>query len=131
VITPHDDAEIRGLWETMAESWAKADAQAFAGVFAADAEFVTVRGEEHHGRDAVLQSHARLFTTVYSRTLLKAEVRLIRELADGLCLVHATSTVFPDGIVTHAQAVVGRGRAGWSITAFHNMIPHIPGGTAR
>lgn len=131
MITPHDDAQIRRLWETMAESWANADAHAFAELFDADVEFVTVRGEQLHGRDAVLQTHDRLFTTVYSRTLLKAEVRLIRELADGLCLVHAASTVFPAGIVTHAQAVVGRGPAGWSITAFHNMIPHIPGGTTR
>jgi uncharacterized protein (TIGR02246 family) len=122
----HD--QIRGLWDTMASGWAAGDAQAFAKVFDADVEFVTVRGEEHHGRDAVEESHARLFTDVYSRTLLKPEVGLIRELADGLCLVHASSTVYPAGITTHAQAIVRRDAAGWSIIAFHNMIP---GGPAR
>lgn len=120
--------DIVELWETMASGWAAGDAQAFARVFAADVEFVTVRGEEHHGREAVERSHARLFTTTYNRTLLKPEVRLVRELADGLVLVHALSTVYPAGITTHAQAVVRRGPDGWSIVAFHNMIP---GGTPR
>jgi uncharacterized protein (TIGR02246 family) len=115
----------------MAEGWANGDAQAFAAVFDSDVEFVTVRGEEHHGRAAVEQSHARLFTTAYRGTVLEPEIRLARELADGLWLVHVTSTVRPAGITTHAQAVVGRSASGWSITAFHNMIPHIPGGTTR
>jgi uncharacterized protein (TIGR02246 family) len=119
---------IEELWETMATGWAAGDAKAFAQVFSADVEFVTVRGEEHHGRAAVEDSHARLFSTVYQATLLKPEVRLTKQLADGLCLVHATSTVYPAGITTHAQAVVQRGPNGWSIIAFHNMIP---GGTTR
>lgn len=118
--------EISALWDVMSEAWAAGDAQAFATVFDSEVEFVTVRGEEHHGRDAVEKSHAALFTTIYQGTLLKPEVRLIRELTEGLCLVHATTTVYPAGITTHAQAVVRRGRAGWSIVAFHNMIP---GGT--
>jgi uncharacterized protein (TIGR02246 family) len=122
----HD--QIGGLWTTMAQGWAAGDAQAFAQVFDADVEFVTVRGEEHHGRDAVEASHARLFADVYHGTLLKPEVRLIRELTEGHFLVHVLSTVLPAGIVTHAQAVVRRDGEGWSIIAFHNMIL---GGTAR
>jgi uncharacterized protein (TIGR02246 family) len=116
----HD--QITGLWTTMAQGWAAGDAQAFAQVFDADVEFVTVRGEEHHGRDAVEAAHARLFADVYHGTLLKPEVRLVRELSDGQCLVHVLSTVLPAGIVTHAQAVVRRDGEDCSIVAFHNMI---------
>ncbi|GAB3897149.1 SgcJ/EcaC family oxidoreductase [Kibdelosporangium lantanae] len=123
-MNPH----IVELWGIMAKGWAAGDAHAFASVFAADVEFVTVRGEEHHGREAVEGSHATLFATTYNRTLLKPEVRLVRELADGFALVHALSTVYPVGITTHAQALVRCGPNGWSIVAFHNMIP---GGTPR
>ncbi len=119
----HDD--IKRLWEVMADGWNRGDATAFASVFAEDVSFVTVRGEEHHGRATVEQSHARLFTTVYQGTLLAPEIRFVRELAGGVWLVHATSTIYPAGITTHAQAVVTDG----AITAFHNMIPAAGGPT--
>jgi uncharacterized protein (TIGR02246 family) len=117
--------EIKRLWEVMACGWAQGDAAVFASVFAEDVSFVTVRGEEHHSRAAVEQSHARLFTTVYQGTALSAEIRFIRELPAGLWLVHVRSTVHPAGITTHAQAVVADGL----ITAFHNMIPAAGGPT--
>ncbi|MCE7004751.1 SgcJ/EcaC family oxidoreductase [Kibdelosporangium philippinense] len=118
------EQQISALWDRMSEGWAAGDAQAFASVFDPDVEFVTVRGDEHHGREAVAASHAALFTSVYAGTLLKPEVRLVRALAEGIYLVHAVTTVYPAGITTHAQAIVRRGgHAGWSIVAFHNMIP--------
>ena len=118
-----DEEQIHGLWRTMVKGWASADAALFASVFADDVEFVTVRGEELFGREAVEAVHESLFGTVYQGTRLTAECGLIRPLADELFLVHATSTVAPPGIATHAQAVVGRRDGAWSITAFHNMIP--------
>jgi uncharacterized protein (TIGR02246 family) len=118
-----DEDRIRGLWRTMADGWAAGDAALFASVFAEDVDFVTVRGEEHSGRDVVEKSHARLFGTAYRGSTLTAEVGLVRPLADGISLVHATSTVAPHGIKTHAQAVVVRRDGVWTISAFHNMVP--------
>ena len=123
-----EEAQIRGLWRTMVKGWANADAAVFASAFAEDVEFVTVRGEELFGRDAVEAVHESLFGTVYRDTRLTAEPGLIRPLADGLFLVHATSTVTPPGIGTHAQAIVARREGAWSIIAFHNMIPFVPEG---
>jgi uncharacterized protein (TIGR02246 family) len=114
---------IRNLWRTMASGWAKGDATLFASAFAEDVAFVTVRGEEHHGRDVVEKNHAHLFGTAYQDTTLGAEVTLIRPLADGIALVHATSNIAPHGVKTHAQAVVQRRDGAWTITAFHNMVP--------
>jgi uncharacterized protein (TIGR02246 family) len=119
------DDQIRELWRTMTLGWAEGDASLFASVFAKDVDFVTVRGEELFGRDAVEAGHARLFATAYRDTTLRATVGLIRPLAPGLSMVHATSTIAPAGVTTHAQAVVRLdsfdGSA--SIAAFHNMIP--------
>lgn len=123
-----DEEQIRGLWRTMVKGWANGDAALFASVFADDVEFVTVRGEELFGREAVEAVHESLFGTVYRDTQLTAEAGLIRPLADDLYLVHATSTVAPAGIDTHAQAVVARHEGAWAVVAFHNMIPFVPKG---
>lgn len=119
-----DEQEIRGLWQTMAEAWALGDAGKFAGVFSEDADFVNVRGEEQAGRAQVEVGHAKLFETVYRNTHLVPDVRLVRPVADDVCLVHVTSQVMPAGVSTHAQALVTRRDGEWSIAAFHNMIPH-------
>jgi len=123
-----DEEQIRGLWRTMVKGWANSDAALFASVFASDVEFVTVRGEELFGREAVEAVHESLFGTVYRDTQLTAEAGLIRSLADDMYLVHATSTVAPPGLTTHAQAVVARHEGAWSVIAFHNMIPFVPEG---
>jgi uncharacterized protein (TIGR02246 family) len=118
-----DEEAIRGLWDTMAEGWSRGDAKTFAGVFTEQADFVNVRGQEQVGRAQVEAGHARLFASVYQGTLMKPDVRLVRPIADGVCLVHVTSIVTPPGVTTHAQAVVTRQDGEWSISAFHNMIP--------
>ena len=119
------DDRIRGLWDTMAAGWASGDAARFASVFAADVDFVNVRGEALSGRDAVESGHAHLFATAYRGTSLSASVTLIRRLAPDLSLVHVTSEISPAGVVTHAQALV-RHDGSPEITAFHNMIPKGP-----
>lgn len=72
------DEEIRALWHTMTAGWARGDAARFASVFAADVDFVNVRGEALSGRDAVESGHAQLFATAYRGTTLSASVTLIR-----------------------------------------------------
>jgi len=117
--------EIKALWQRMAEGWANADGEQFAGVFAEDVEFVNVRGEEQHGRQTVAANHAALFRTRYRDTKLTAEVRTIRFIGDDAAVVHVASTVHSgeSSTGTHAQAVVQRRDGEWLITAFHNMIP--------
>lgn len=118
--------EIKALWQRMAEGWAAGDGERFAGVFAPDAEFVNVRGEQQHGRETVAANHGALFQTRYRDTKLTAEVHKIRFITDDAAVVHVASTVHtPNGDTTdtHAQAVVERRDGEWLITAFHNMIP--------
>ncbi|WP_167975609.1 SgcJ/EcaC family oxidoreductase [Lentzea indica] len=114
---------IYELWRRMEKGWADGDGDAFAGVFAEDVDFVTVRGEELYGRRAVAAGHGQLFAGLYRDTVLTAEISLIRPLSDGISLVHVRSSISPPGITTHAQAVVVQRDGGWEIAAFHNMIP--------
>ncbi len=114
---------IYSLWRRMEQGWALGDGEAFAGVFAQDVDFVTVRGEELFGRQAVAHGHGQLFAGPYRDTKLTAEISLIRPLSDGISVVHVTSSITPAGITTHAQAVVVHRDGLWEIAAFHNMIP--------
>ncbi|GAA3437711.1 SgcJ/EcaC family oxidoreductase [Kutzneria kofuensis] len=119
-------AEIKALWERMAEGWAAGSGERFASVFAPDTEFVNVRGEEQHGRATVAAGHQNLFQTRYRDTKLTADVHSIRFITDDAAVVHVASTVHSsDGKATgtHAQAVVERRDGEWLITAFHNMVP--------
>jgi uncharacterized protein (TIGR02246 family) len=114
---------IYALWRRMEQGWAQGDSEMFAGVFAQDVDFVTVRGEELFGRGAVALGHGQLFAGQYRDTKLTAEISLIKPLSDGISLVHVTSSIAPAGITTHAQAVVVQREDVWEIAAFHNMIP--------
>ncbi|WP_251144983.1 SgcJ/EcaC family oxidoreductase [Streptomyces sp. McG3] len=120
-MTVHDDVSLRAVWRTMAEAWSSGDAVLFGSVFAEDVDFVTVRGEELHGRQQVVDRHAHLFATVHRGTRLEADVRPVREVADDTWLVHAVTLIRPSGYATHAQALVIRTAGAWTITAFHNM----------
>lgn len=122
------EERVRALWAAMADGWAAGDAAAFASVFAEDVDFVTVRGEDLRGRDAVEAVHARLFATVFRDTKLVPNFVLHRPLTDRLALVHVTTGIVPLGLLTHAQAVVVLRDGEWSIAAFHNMIPNAPKG---
>lgn len=119
------DERISALWETMAAGWAAGDAARFASVFAADVDFVNVRGETLFGRNAVEKSHAELFATAYRATRLSASVNAIRSVSPHVSVVLVTSEIAPAGVVTHAQAVVRHSGAP-EIIAFHNMIPKGP-----
>ena len=125
-----EDRQIHDLWRRLEQAWAAGSGDAFAAVFAEDAEFVSIRGEEQHGRAEIAARHGALFTSAYRGSSLSAEVRKVRYLTPEIALVHATSTVTPQGapagMNTHAQAVVERRDGAWRIVAFHNMVPFTP-----
>ena len=47
-------------------SWNRADAAAFAALFANDADFVNVRGEYAAGREAIATAHAHIWGSFYA-----------------------------------------------------------------
>ncbi|QUQ63431.1 SgcJ/EcaC family oxidoreductase [Kutzneria sp. CA-103260] len=121
--------EIKALWARMTEGWAAGSGERFAAVFAADTDFVNVRGEEQHGREMVAKGHQMLFESRFRDTTLTAETPTIRFINDNAAVVHVVTTVDGvDGLLvrTHAQAVVERRDGEWLITAFHNMVPAGP-----
>jgi uncharacterized protein (TIGR02246 family) len=109
-------------------AWNAGDGVAFAAPFAADADFVNIRGEHVRGRDTIAAGHAGIFRTIYAGSrnhyvveharLLRPEVMLAR--------VHATLDA-PHGPLAgrhHARfsLVLTKEPDGWEIVALHNTV---------
>ena len=110
------------------DAWNAADGAAFAEPFAADADFVNIRGELHSGSDAIAAGHQGIFDTIYAGSTVRYAVRQARELDDGVILAHIDATLnVPGGpLAGEINAIasivlVGEGDDR-RIAAFHNTV---------
>jgi uncharacterized protein (TIGR02246 family) len=107
-------------------AWNRADAGAFAALFAADADFVNVRGDHAVGREAIAAGHAHIWATIYAGSTVRYSVTRQREIAPGVVLVHLDALLrvpsgplageiraLPSLLLTHSGGE-------WLIAAFQN-----------
>jgi uncharacterized protein (TIGR02246 family) len=97
-----DRAALEKIVRQLEAAWNAMDGSAFATPFAAEADFVNIRGDHFRGRAAIAAGHAAIFRTIYAGStnqytgegarLLRPEVALVR--------VHA---------IMHAPKVRSRG----------------------
>lgn len=134
---PDPDRIARDIAARLEDAWNAADAAAFAQAFAADADFVDIRGEHHRGRQAIEAGHAGIFASVYRGSRIRYRVTDARPLANGVILVHSTGELdAPSGPMagTHRAVqtlVLVRDGSEWRIAAFHNtMAAPTPGGSS-
>ncbi|OZM73891.1 DUF4440 domain-containing protein [Amycolatopsis antarctica] len=112
------------LMTGLRKAWNAGDGAAWAGHFAADAEFVDVLGRIQHGREVIAREHQKVFDTIYHGSRLDLRELSSRPLTDGVLLVHTTSALLvpagPRAGETHAiQTKIVRDGL---ILAFHNTI---------
>jgi uncharacterized protein (TIGR02246 family) len=92
--------DIIGLF---AHAWADRDAQALAGLFAQDAEFVNVVGLWWHDREAIRVAHAYGFDVIFGDSTLNFVESRSRRIGDSAAVVHGkwkiTGQVAADGSV--------------------------------
>ncbi|MEU8033232.1 SgcJ/EcaC family oxidoreductase [Streptomyces sp. NPDC049099] len=122
-----DAAEVRSAFAALETAWARSDADAFARVFSADADFTSVRADHYRGSTQIAAAHRHLFTTVYAGTRLTATVLRVTHLRPDIAVARVENTVHTResgaALVLHAQAVLERRRENWLIVAFINMLP--------
>ena len=118
-------------------AWNAGDGGRFGAPFAADADFVTIRAEHFRGREAIANSHAAIFRTIYPGSVNRFTIESVRFLRPDLALVHVDATLdAPAGPLTgrHAakfSAVLTREPGGWQIASFHNTLaPSTAGASA-
>ncbi len=115
-------------------AWNEADGRAFGEPFAPDADFLTIRGEHLHGREAIAAGHQAIFDSIYKGSSTDFELTGARELSDDVILAHATAVLrAPSGPLAGEHSAVQslvlvRGGDGWEIAGFHNtlMAPQRP-----
>ena len=120
----------RPILARLADAWNAAHGRAFGEPFAADADFVAIRGDYHHGRDAIAQGHQAIFDTIYAGSSVRFALRQARALADGVILAHARSELTaPTGPLAgeHASTITlvlvrPDQEAHWQVAAFHNTL---------
>jgi uncharacterized protein (TIGR02246 family) len=114
----------------MEEGWNAGDGAAFAAPFTEDADFVAIRGDHHHGRQAIAEGHQHIFSTFYRGSRVRYELTRARRLTDDVCLVHNAATLDappaagPMAGIHHATStlVIVRTADGWKVAAFHNTM---------
>ena len=79
----------RRILEQLGQAWNAGNGGAFGQPFAADADFVAIRGEYHHSRDAISRGHQALFDTIYTGSTVTYSLLQARALTESVILVHA------------------------------------------
>jgi uncharacterized protein (TIGR02246 family) len=135
VITATDDRAIRDLLERMRHAWAAGDGAAYAAEFTEDARYVAATGIRTVGREAIAQSHQKIFETFFKGTWLGRNYPAeFQPVSPDAVLVHASGAVLfpgeeerrvpPNGLLT--MLVIRHGET-WRVASFSNT----PTGRAR
>ncbi len=123
-----DLAELERTVGRLQAAWNAMDGAAFAAPFAADADFVTIRGEHFRGRPAIAAGHAAIFRTVYAGSTVEMAIETGRLLRPEVALVHVRSRLTaPVGpLAGHHAArfslVLTKEPGGWEIASLHNTL---------
>jgi uncharacterized protein (TIGR02246 family) len=114
-------------------AWNALDGSAFAAPFAADADFVNVRGEHFRGRDAIAHGHSMIFRTIYAGSSNQYTTESARLLRPDVGLVHVYAKLsVPEGPLAgrhnaRFSLVLTRQGGRWEIAALHNTLEASPG----
>jgi uncharacterized protein (TIGR02246 family) len=121
-----DEAAIRGNVRQMEAGWNAKSGAEFAKPFAADADYVVINGMYIKGREAIAESHQRIFDTFYRESTLSLSVKQVRLLRLDVAVVHVMSTnKVPRGAETQVgEAIITllmtKESGVWKIAAFQN-----------
>src|SRR4029453_2487091 len=74
-------------------AWNSSDGAAFARPFTDDADFVNIRGEHLRTREVIAKGHQTIFNTIYKGSVVRYEVKGVREIAPAVLVAHVRSTL--------------------------------------
>jgi uncharacterized protein (TIGR02246 family) len=134
-----DEAAVRENVRQMETGWNTKSGALFAKPFAADADYVVVNGMYLRGREAIEQSHQRIFDTIYKNSTLSISVKQIRFIRSDVAVVHVQGVnKFRQGEETRETnsmitLVMSKEKGDWKIVAFQNtqIAPDQPRATVQ
>jgi uncharacterized protein (TIGR02246 family) len=131
-LTPADRAALEKIVRQLEAAWNAMDGSAFAVPFAADADFVNIRGEHFRGQAAVAAGHVALFQSIYAGSTIHCTLEAARLLRPEVALVRVHSMMdAPHGPLSGRHGarfsmVLMKESGGWEIAAFHNTLEAAP-----
>jgi uncharacterized protein (TIGR02246 family) len=131
-LEPGVRADVEGVVARLEEAWNAMNGAAFAEPFAADADFVNIRGEHFRGRPAIAAGHDGIFRTIYAGSSNRYNVAAARLLRPEVALVHVRSVLdAPHGPLAGRHGalfsmVLTKADGRWEIAAFHNTLEAAP-----
>ena len=124
--------EALAVVDEMIARWNRKDAEAFAAMFAEDADFTDVLGQTAHGRAEIAAQHTFPFTRTLRSAVLSADHVAARTCGTDTLVVrvHWTMTgplAFDDSPLPDMQGkmqvVIQHGERGWQIVSVLNQNP--------
>jgi uncharacterized protein (TIGR02246 family) len=126
--TPLDRPE--SIPAAFVEAWNRRDADAIAGLFDEDAEFVNVVGIWWHDREAIRKAHAYGLARIFGGSTMRLGTVRVKRLGDDVAVVHARMTLEGQTSVAGVERprpranvfsfVVRRAAGGWRCASAHN-----------
>ena len=123
-----DRAALDNIVRALESAWNTMDGSAFAAPFAAEADFVNIRGEHYRGRPVIAAGHAALFGGIYAGSTNHLTVEDAQLLRPEVALVRVRSTLdtprgpFAGGQGARFTLVLTKERHGWEIASLHNTL---------
>ena len=127
---PVDQQAIEQVVRRFEQAWNDHDARAFASVFAEDADFTNVFGMEAHGRTAIEQFHAPMFSTMFKNSRFTPTATRVRFIRPDVAAVDVrwvmSGATDPNGLPWPDRkglinVVMTRENGEWAILVMHNM----------
>ena len=132
-LAPADRAALESIVRQLEAAWNAMDGSAFAAPFAAEADFVNIRGDHFRGRAAIAAGHAAIFQTLYAGSTNHYTVEGVRLLRPEVALVRVHAVMdAPQGPLAGRHGarfslVLTKEGGGWEIAALHNTLEAPPG----
>jgi uncharacterized protein (TIGR02246 family) len=132
-LTSADRAALEKIVRQLEAAWNAMDGSAFAAPFAAEADFVNIRGEHFRGQAAIAAGHAALFQSIYAGSVNHLTVEAARLLRPEVALVRVHSKLdAPHGPLSGRHGarfslILTKESGGWEIAALHNTLEAAPG----
>jgi len=120
--------ELHALVSHLEDSWNRYDSNAFASVFAEDADFIHILGGHYVGREAVDKAHRTIWDTIYKGSNVKMDVHKVRPLGNDVAVVFTQAALqfFQGGervmIKSRPTLIVQRVNGELEVAAFQNTL---------
>jgi uncharacterized protein (TIGR02246 family) len=117
-------AALTAVIDSLADAWARGDADAYGAHFTEDATYITFVGTRYQGRQDITDGHRALFAKFLKGTTLAHEVLDVRFLGtDAAVLTSSGDTVkgaSPKKLTKVQTYTLVREGGRWLVAAFHN-----------